>query len=291
MGMDVDTVVTPRPIYHADGRKSPDCYTRPTWLRDELTEALGEFPLFRYWGPTASIESSRWIVEATRRVMPHARPDDGLRPAPRLRPPALRAATSPEARRGGVRAGRRARPAPRRRRTARASGRRAQRVRHHRRRPARRPQPGAAPRGAARGAHAGRDGVPRPVGLPRVRGRRPPGRPRVRPDAGRLRRGARGARGDCRASSEVLDRARPGGARPRPRAQRRARASSPSPDAWFTYYYWLDDARAPDFARGVEIHRKPGYDPAELFFDPADRSAKAGPGSRSSARRSGCATR
>ncbi len=41
------------------------------------------------------------------------------------------------------------------------------------------------------------------------------------------------------------------------------------PDAWFTYYYWLDDARAPDFARTVEIHRKPGYDPVELFLDPA----------------------
>ena len=40
------------------------------------------------------------------------------------------------------------------------------------------------------------------------------------------------------------------------------------PDAWFTYYYWLDDARAPDFARLVEIHRKPGYDPVELFLDP-----------------------
>ena len=40
-------------------------------------------------------------------------------------------------------------------------------------------------------------------------------------------------------------------------------------DAWFTYYYWLDDRRAPDFARTVEIHRKPGYDPAELFIDPA----------------------
>jgi predicted AlkP superfamily pyrophosphatase or phosphodiesterase len=47
------------------------------------------------------------------------------------------------------------------------------------------------------------------------------------------------------------------------------------PDSWFTYYYWLDDDRAPDFARGVEIHRKPGYDPAELFFDPGDRLAKA----------------
>ena len=38
--------------------------------------------------------------------------------------------------------------------------------------------------------------------------------------------------------------------------------------AWFTYYYWLEDARAPDFARCVDIHRKPGYDPVELFLDP-----------------------
>ena len=41
-----------------------------------------------------------------------------------------------------------------------------------------------------------------------------------------------------------------------------------APDRWFTYYYWLDDARAPDFARTVDIHRKPGYDPAELLMDP-----------------------
>lgn len=40
------------------------------------------------------------------------------------------------------------------------------------------------------------------------------------------------------------------------------------PDAWFTYYYWLDDYRAPDFARTVDIHRKPGYDPVELFLNP-----------------------
>jgi predicted AlkP superfamily pyrophosphatase or phosphodiesterase len=39
-------------------------------------------------------------------------------------------------------------------------------------------------------------------------------------------------------------------------------------NAWFTYYYWLDDACAPDFARTVDIHRKPGYDPVELFLDP-----------------------
>jgi predicted AlkP superfamily pyrophosphatase or phosphodiesterase len=45
-------------------------------------------------------------------------------------------------------------------------------------------------------------------------------------------------------------------------------------NAWFTYYYWLDDERAPDFARTVDIHRKPGYDPVELFLDPEIPSPK-----------------
>lgn len=43
-------------------------------------------------------------------------------------------------------------------------------------------------------------------------------------------------------------------------------------DAWFTYYYWLDDARAPDFAPTVDIHRKPGYDPVELFMTSMPRA-------------------
>jgi len=43
---------------------------------------------------------------------------------------------------------------------------------------------------------------------------------------------------------------------------------------WFTYYYWEDDTRAPDFARTVDIHRKPGYDPVELFLDPATPAIK-----------------
>jgi hypothetical protein len=40
------------------------------------------------------------------------------------------------------------------------------------------------------------------------------------------------------------------------------------PDAWFAYPFWEDDRQAPDYARTVDIHRKPGYDPCELFFDP-----------------------
>ena len=51
-------------------------------------------------------------------------------------------------------------------------------------------------------------------------------------------------------------------------------------DAWFTYYFWQDDAVAPDYARTVDIHRKPGYDPVELFVDPAIRMPKVRVGSQ-----------
>ena len=59
------------------------------------------------------------------------------------------------------------------------------------------------------------------------------------------------------------------------------------PDAWFAYNFWLDDARAPDFARTVDIHRKPGYDPAELLLDPALRWPKLRIARRLLARRLG----
>ncbi len=45
------------------------------------------------------------------------------------------------------------------------------------------------------------------------------------------------------------------------------------PDAWFAYPYWLEETRAPDFARTVDIHRKPGYDPCELFLTSAPKAA------------------
>lgn len=61
--------VTERPTYWADGRKSEDIYTEPGSFRDELVEQLGPFPLFRFWGPVADITSTRWIVDATIRVV------------------------------------------------------------------------------------------------------------------------------------------------------------------------------------------------------------------------------
>ena len=273
MGATTDWTVTPRPIYYADGKKAPDCYTRPPELHDELVAELGEFPLFQYWGPDRVHQVLG--VDRRCRAAPDApgRPHARLPPAPRLRPPAVRTrraggpAGRPRRRRG-------ARTAARRRSEARCARRGAVRVRHHRGRHPRRHQPGAAVRGPARGLHAGRHGIPRPVDVAGLRRRRPPGRARLRRRPGRPGAGAvavrRPARGRPRCST------RP--ARPRSGSTTSVPASSSlvaDPTAWFTYYYWLDDDRAPDFARGVEIHRKPGYDPAELFFDPEDQLVKA----------------
>ena len=60
-----DFSVTPRPNYLADGRKMPDCYSHPADLRDYLQKALGQFPLFQFWGPGANIVSTKWIADAS----------------------------------------------------------------------------------------------------------------------------------------------------------------------------------------------------------------------------------
>jgi predicted AlkP superfamily pyrophosphatase or phosphodiesterase len=60
-----DYSVTPRPNYLADGRKMPDCYSYPASLRDDLQKELGQFPLFKFWGPGADITSTKWIADAS----------------------------------------------------------------------------------------------------------------------------------------------------------------------------------------------------------------------------------
>jgi predicted AlkP superfamily pyrophosphatase or phosphodiesterase len=61
----VDYAVTPRPNYLADGRKMPDCYSQPAELRDYLQDKLGQFPLFQFWGAGANIKSTKWIADAS----------------------------------------------------------------------------------------------------------------------------------------------------------------------------------------------------------------------------------
>ncbi|GAA2911643.1 alkaline phosphatase family protein [Streptosporangium fragile] len=269
MGAASDIVVTPRPIYHADGRKSPDCYTRPPSLHDDLVAALGDFPLFSYWGPGAGIASSEWIVAAARRILTRERPDLLMVYVPHLDydlqrhgpdgPEAIAAARAVDAALAPLLAEdatfvvlseygitRAARPVDVNR-----ALRRAGLLEVH-------TQAGMeyldamASRAFAVADHQiAHVYVRDPADVPRVRGliAELPGVDEVLDGEGKARYGL-----DHERAGELV--------------------AVAEPDAWFTYYYWLSDDRAPDFARLVEIHRKPGYDPAELFMDPADPFVK-----------------
>nr|WP_042185301.1 nucleotide pyrophosphatase/phosphodiesterase family protein [Kibdelosporangium sp. MJ126-NF4]CEL16685.1 FIG01125970: hypothetical protein [Kibdelosporangium sp. MJ126-NF4]CTQ88964.1 FIG01125970: hypothetical protein [Kibdelosporangium sp. MJ126-NF4] len=274
MGATTDLTVTPRPIYYADGKKEPDCYTRPARLHDELTEALGGFPLFQYWGPTASIASSKWIVDASRRILAGHKPDLLLVYVPHLdydlqrfgpgSPQAANAARDIDAALAPLL------------RDAEAAGATVVALSEY-----------------------GITDASRPVDINRTL--RAEGLLEVYTQDGMeyldpwVSRAFAVAdhqvahvyvqdNGDLARVKDVLER-QPGVDMVLDRVeQARYQLDHPragdlvvvaEPDAWFTYYYWLDDDRAPDFARGVEIHRKPGYDPAELFFNPADPLVKA----------------
>jgi predicted AlkP superfamily pyrophosphatase or phosphodiesterase len=273
MGASTDILVTPRPVYHADGRKSPDCYTVPAGLHDELTAELGPFPLFQYWGPTASIASSSWIVAAARRVLTRSHPDLLLVYLPHLDydlqrygpegPEAIAAARQADAVLAPLLD------------DATERGAAVVAVSEYGITPVRRPvdinrvlrqenllrvyrqdgmeylDPWTSRAFAVADHQIAHVYVPDAADLPRVAAllRQTPGVAQVLDDAGKAAMGIDHAR-----SGELVVVA--------------------EPDSWFTYYYWLDDDRAPDFARTVEIHRKPGYDPAELFFDPGDPLVK-----------------
>lgn len=265
----VDCTATPRPVYPADGRKIPSLYTDPPELKADLQWRLGRFPLFNFWGPTADIRSSRWIADATRRVMETRRPTVTLCYLPHLDYDLQRfGPDSPEA--------------------ARACG-----------------EIDAVAGGLAEwAANAGHTvavvseyGITRATaGVDINRGLRRAGLLRVQEvDLGWELL-------DCGASdafavadhqiahvyvkhparipevkavlaaldgvAEVLDRdGQAAHGLDHPRAGELVAVAAP--DRWFTYYYWLDDEKMPDFARTVDIHRKPGYDPVELFVDPA----------------------
>ena len=140
---------------------------------------------------------------------------------------------------------------------------------------------GLHPRARGDGARRARRGR-----LARLRGRRPPARPhlcaRPRPTSRRCATSWRGLDG----VELVLDEAgkREAGL-DHPRSGELVAISAA--DRWFSYYYWLDDERAPDYARTVDIHRKPGYDPVELFVDPAIRLPAAAIGWRLAKRKLG----
>lgn len=267
MASSADIGVTPRPIYRADGRKLPDCYAKPGSLRDELNARLDTFPLFEFWGPRTSIRSSQWIADAALHVqetrnptlmlvyLPHL--DYGLQ---RLGPDDARIAA--DLREVDEVAGALIDAAE-------SSGRQVIVLSEY----------GIVP--VSRPVHINR--ALREAGLVAVRTEQ----------GGELLDYAQSrafAVSDHQIAHVYVDDAKDiphvraileglegvdavwGESEKRANGLEHPRSGElvalAKADAWFTYYYWLDDAKAPDFARTVDIHRKPGYDPVELFVDP-----------------------
>ncbi|MCA9291400.1 MAG: alkaline phosphatase family protein [Phycisphaerales bacterium] len=263
-----DWSVTPRPIYKADGRKIPNVYAHPAGLDDALQRELGRFPLFNFWGPAASIASTTWIAESTMRVderfdptltlvyLPHL--DYALQKLGPDHPDVPAQVAAVDAVVGRL-------------------------LDHFEARDVR----------VMIVSEYGIEPVDRAVSINRVL--RDDGHLAVRVEDGRelLDPGAGAAfavadhqiahvyvndasRVDTVRTllestagiAAVLDRdAQRGLGLDHARAGELLAVASPA--SWFAYRYWEDDARAPDFARTVDIHRKPGYDPLELFIDPA----------------------
>jgi predicted AlkP superfamily pyrophosphatase or phosphodiesterase len=284
-----DVTVTPRPMYPADGSKIPDCYTKPGDLRDSLQAELGRFPLFKFWGPAASIDSTKWLAEAAKRVETRFNPDLTLVYLPHLdyglqkKGPAL----------DGIR-----------RDLGELDAVAGDLIEFYEERGARvmvLSEYGIVP-------------VSRPVHPNRVL--REAGLVAYRMELGREVIDIGGSEAFAMADHQlshvyVRDPARAGEVRAllekvagvgevldedgkREYGLDHERSGElvliAEPDAWFTYYYWLDDDKAPDYARTVDIHRKPGYDPVELFVDPAIRLPKAAIGWRLAKRKLGMRT-
>ena len=260
--------VTPRPMYLADGRKLPDVYSQPAELRMTLQADLGTFPLFDYWGPRTSIRSSQWIAAAALRIDERYDPTLTLIYLPHLDYSLQRDGP------GNVATDLNAIDA--------VCG---DLIEYYQ----------------GRGAHIiilseyGIVPVQRPVHLNRlfreqgwIKVREEMGHELLDPGASdvfavadhqvahvyaRTSRHVEAARqllANTPGVAQVLD---ADGKREARLDHERAGdlVAVAEPDAWFTYYYWDNDTCAPDFARTVDIHRKPGYDPVELFLDPQVR--------------------
>jgi predicted AlkP superfamily pyrophosphatase or phosphodiesterase len=266
-GATVDWSVTPKPYYGADGGKVFGIQGTPEGLTERLEQQLGRFPFHTFWGPGAGLPCTQWIAQAAARLLQDERPDlllvylphldydpqrfgpEGCPMADRVQEldaaclPLLDAANSTGARVWVV-------------------------------------------------SEYGHVQVKLPILINRAL--RQAGLLHVRPgpfgetletftsqafavcdhqvahvyvaDESQLQHVcqtiaglpgvARALQGEARKEYD-LDHPRAGDV-----------VALSTPDAWFAYPFWLDDRLAPDYARTVDIHRKPGYDPCELFFDP-----------------------
>ena len=275
MYSNVEWSITPRPMYPADGRKFFDIYSWPYDIRQEIKKDLGEFPFAGFWGPSAGVDSiagkadcvSRWIARAAMWIEDRCHPTLNLVYLPHLdynlqrlgpdHPDIVRDLSEIDEIVGELLF---------------FFGQRGVEVMLL--------------------SEYGITPVDTPVHLNRLFRRKgwltlkeELGRELVDFGASRAFSVAdhqvahvylndRSLRKEVRALLEQT----PGVARVLSDTDKidagisHARAGDlvgvAAENAWFTYYYWDDDDRAPDYARTVDIHRKPGYDPCELFIDP-----------------------
>lgn len=263
----VDFSVTPRPMYLADGRKIPDIYTEPPELRYELSRILGQFPLFHFWGPNAGIVSSEWIAKASKIVFEKYQPSLTLIYLPHLdynlqrlgpyHPDLVKDVEKIDTLCGdliqyflekdvrviilseyGITPVSHAIHINRLLREAKYL-----RVREEM--GLELLDPGASEAFAVADHQIAHVYIKNPDNIPKVRHllEQCPG---IEAVLGKKEKESLGI--DHKHSGELV--------------------AISAANSWFTYYYWLDDNRSPDFARIVEIHRKPGYDPVELFLNP-----------------------
>jgi predicted AlkP superfamily pyrophosphatase or phosphodiesterase len=267
MYADVAYSVTPRPEYYANGLKRPGLYSEPPDLQAHLQRKLGAFPLFQFWGPAADLRSTQWIVDAARAVIEEHDPTLALVYLPHLDYDHQRYGPDhPRARAAVAAVDAAAKP--------------------------------LLELALARGAEVmvlseyGIEKATRPVFVNRLLHDK--GLLRVQETSHGQLLDAGASRAFAVADHQIahvyvrdghdLDTVRqllqsePGVASVLDRGAQREfgldheRSGElvcvADAGAWFAYHYWLDEARRPDFAPTVDIHRKPGYDPTELFVDP-----------------------
>ena len=260
-----DFAVTPRPNYLADGRKLPDCYSTPAGLRDELQRTLGQFPLFQFWGPGANIKSTQWIADASIVTDEKYDPTLTLIYLPHLDYCLQKFGQDFS-----------------RIKTELAEIDRVvqQLVTHYTRKNAR----------IILLSEYGITDVNNPISINRIL--REQGLLAVRVERGLELLDAGASRAfavadhqiahiyinDPSAAAKVRSIVeKVGGVELILDKSEQARYGIDHERAgdivlmadersWFTYYFWLDDAKAPDYARAVDIHKKPGYDPVEMFM-------------------------
>ncbi|KAB2641622.1 MAG: alkaline phosphatase family protein [Verrucomicrobia bacterium] len=262
-----DFTITPRPLYPADGRKVFDIHTQPMGLRDELKQELGAFPFTAFWGPGAGLASSAWIAASARWIEERHAPTLSLVYLPHLDYPLQKlgpaAAEIPAE-------------------LAKIDSLAGDLIDYYESRNIR----------VLVVSEYGISPVSRPLHLNRLF--RQHGWLQLKHELGRETLDCGGSRvfavadhqiahvyvndPELRPAVRKLLENTPGIAELRcpPQTWGSGIASEragdfiavAAPDAWFTYYFWDDDALAPDYARTIDIHRKPGYDPCELFLDP-----------------------